>query len=292
MGRRAACRRRPGRSSTIVRTSRRCSPSARSGTARVLGASFDGTGYGDDGSTWGGEFFVGSVRGGFERVAHLRPVRMAGGDAAARHPVQAAAGFLEQLDGLPDLTRPPFHFPQRFTRTRRRCSEPVCGSAVTTSMGRLFDTVAALLGFTRPTTFEGQAAIWLEHLAARRCPRRRCLIPFPFRGGELDFRPLARGRHRAAPGRERAGRSRPRRARGHRPRRQRGARSSLGRANTRSTPRSLSGGVFQNHLLLTTARGREGSRCGCGPTTWCRRTTAASAWDRRRWRRWRRSQRD
>src|SRR6185295_184102 len=84
---------------------------------RVVGASFDGTGYGDDGSTWGGEIFVGSVRGGFERVACLRPVRMAGGDSAARHPVQAAAGFIEQLDDVPDLTRAPFNFPERFART-------------------------------------------------------------------------------------------------------------------------------------------------------------------------------
>ena len=104
------------RFSIIGPTSRRCSPSGGSGTRAVVGASFDGTGYGDDGSTWGGEIFVGSVRDGFARVAHLRPVRMAGGDAAARHPVQAAAGFLEQLDDLPDLTAAPFDFPQRFTQ--------------------------------------------------------------------------------------------------------------------------------------------------------------------------------
>ena len=103
-----------------ARTRRRAAPSRprrlgarrarRRGTSRVLGVSFDGTGYGDDGAIWGGELFVGSVREGFERVAHLRAAPLAGGDAAARHPVQAAAGFLEQLPGLPDLTRPPFAF--------------------------------------------------------------------------------------------------------------------------------------------------------------------------------------
>jgi hydrogenase maturation protein HypF len=58
---------------------------------RVAGVSFDGTGYGDDGSIWGGEFFVGSIAEGFERVAHLRPAALPGGDAAAQNPVQAAA---------------------------------------------------------------------------------------------------------------------------------------------------------------------------------------------------------
>ena len=60
---------------------------------RVLGVSLDGTGYGDDGSIWGGELFVGSVIEGFERVAHLRPAQLAGGDAAAQHPVQAGRAF-------------------------------------------------------------------------------------------------------------------------------------------------------------------------------------------------------
>ena len=55
---------------------------------------FDGTGYGDDGTIWGGEFLVGSICDGFERVAHLRRALLSGGDAAARYPVQAAVGFL------------------------------------------------------------------------------------------------------------------------------------------------------------------------------------------------------
>src|SRR6202167_1485882 len=63
-------------------------------TKRVVGVSFDGTGYGDDGSIWGGEIFVGSVKEGFNRVAHLREDALPGGDAAAQYPVQGAAGFL------------------------------------------------------------------------------------------------------------------------------------------------------------------------------------------------------
>src|SRR5271163_4546956 len=83
-------------------------------TKRIVGVSFDGTGYGDDGSIWGGESFVGSVQGGFKRIAHLRPAALAGGDAAAHHPVQAAAGFLSQVDGIPDVLAEPFGFPERY----------------------------------------------------------------------------------------------------------------------------------------------------------------------------------
>src|SRR5580693_7510342 len=83
-------------------------------TKRVIGVSFDGTGHGDDGSIWGGEIFVGSIQEGFGRVAHLRRAALAGGDAAAHYPVHSAAGFLVQVDGLPDLLAAPFFFSQRY----------------------------------------------------------------------------------------------------------------------------------------------------------------------------------
>ncbi|MGC2197926.1 MAG: carbamoyltransferase HypF [Terriglobales bacterium] len=154
---------------------------------RVAGVSFDGTGYGDDGSIWGGEIFVGSVAGGFQRVAHLRPASLPGGDAAAQRPVQAAAGFLDQIEDLPNLALPPFHFPHHYASSLGLVRRNVRTFA-TTSMGRLFDTAAALVGFTRPTSFEGQAAIWLEQLA--RGATTTNAYPFPFGGEELDFRPL------------------------------------------------------------------------------------------------------
>src|SRR5277367_385568 len=156
-------------------------------TKRVAAVSFDGTGFGDDGSIWGGEIFVGSVEAGFERVAHLRSASLPGGDAAAQYPVQAAAGFLAQLDDLPDLTCAPFGFSQRY----QNALELVCKNVrtfATTSIGRLFDAAAALLGFTREVTFEGQAAMWLEQLA-RSAPVTEA-YPFPHEGEELDFRPL------------------------------------------------------------------------------------------------------
>ncbi|MCU1341143.1 MAG: (NiFe) hydrogenase maturation protein HypF [Candidatus Acidoferrum typicum] len=157
---------------------------------RVVGVSFDGTGYGDDGTIWGGEIFAGSLREGFNRVAHLRAAALPGGDAAAACPIQAAAGFLAQLNDLPDLSVPPFSFPSRYrdasqlVRTNIRCFP-------TSSMGRLFDTAAALMGFTREITFEGQAAMWLERLA--RHASTTDAYPFPFTDGELDFRPLLAG---------------------------------------------------------------------------------------------------
>jgi hydrogenase maturation protein HypF len=154
---------------------------------RVLGVIFDGTGYGDDGAIWGGEIFAGSLTGGFDRVAHLRYSSLAGGDAAARHPVQAAAGFVTQLDGIPDLTEAPFRFPARYQSSLRLLGNGL-RTFPTTSMGRLFDTAAALLGFTRESTFEGQPAMWLEHLA-RGGPATEP-YPFPLLDGELDFRPL------------------------------------------------------------------------------------------------------
>jgi hydrogenase maturation protein HypF len=153
---------------------------------RVLGVALDGTGYGDDGGIWGGEFFAGSLAEGFTRVACLRHAALAGGDAAARHPVQAAAGFVAQVDTAPDLGSPPFLFPKRYhdalalVRARVRVFP-------TTSAGRLFDTVAALLGFTRPITFEGQAAMWLEHLGRGAAPEI-LEFPCPLVGTEIDWR--------------------------------------------------------------------------------------------------------
>jgi hydrogenase maturation protein HypF len=153
----------------------------------VIGVSLDGTGYGDDGTIWGGEIFAGSVQQDFERVAHLRQATLPGGDAAAQFPVQAAAGFLSQLDDLPDLTMAPFNFGARYQDALQLIHRRV-RTFSTTSMGRLFDAAAALLGFVQETSFEGQAAIWLEQQA-----RKAYTVdayPFPFAGRELDFRPV------------------------------------------------------------------------------------------------------
>ena len=211
----------------------------------VLGVSFDGTGYGDDGSIWGGEIFAGSVKAGFERVAHLRSAALPGGDAAAHYPVQSAAGFLEQMEELPDVMSAPFSFGARYRDARQLVRKEV-RSFTTTSVGRLFDAAAALMGFTRGATFEGQAAMWLEHMARRANVEDG--YPLPLDGEELDFRPLLQAviRDRLR------GRSSDEIARAF----QRGiaqgvsdaVRSLCGRHGIDTVV--LSGGVFQNELLL------------------------------------------
>jgi hydrogenase maturation protein HypF len=212
---------------------------------RVLGIACDGTGYGDDGAIWGGEMFVGSVRLGFDRVAHLLETALPGGDAAAEHPVQAAAGFVRQLARVPDLTAAPFHVPPRYRQAMQLLEHGV-RTFRTTSMGRLFDAAAALLGFTRGVTFEGQAAMWLEQVACRASASDR--YPFPLQDAQLDFRPLLQ----AVIDDRRRGRDVPAIARAFHAGVAHGlvrAAASLCAAHEVDTV-VASGGVFQNELLL------------------------------------------
>jgi hydrogenase maturation protein HypF len=132
-------------------------------TEPVVGVAFDGLGYGPDGTLWGGEVLVADL-GRVERVAHLRAVPMPGGVAAIREPWRMGAVWAElaggpafAVDALPSVARPPLDAVLRIARAGR--------NPVTTSAGRLFDAVAALLGLRDTVTFEAQAAIALEALA-------------------------------------------------------------------------------------------------------------------------------
>jgi len=212
---------------------------------RVIGVAFDGTGFGDDGAIWGGELFVGSAAEGLKRRGHLRYAMLPGGDAAARMPLQALAGFFVDDPKWAINVGKQLSFPERFF-TAVKMVEKQLRTFPTTSVGRLFDAAAALLGFTGPISFEGQAAIWLEHLA-RTAPLEK-VYSFPWNGKELDYRPflkemaedrlkgkdaavIARAFHRSvAEGIFRSVRS-------------------LGAAYEIDTV-VLSGGVFQNSLLL------------------------------------------
>lgn len=132
----------------------------------VLGVAWDGTGYGDDDTVWGGEFL--RVDGAtFERRAHLRQFRLPGGDRSAREPRRAAIGLLYELYGgdLPDLL-PVRAFAPKELRVLVRMLDRRINAPLTSSAGRLFDAVAALLGLAQVSGFEGQAAMALEFAAA------------------------------------------------------------------------------------------------------------------------------
>lgn len=130
-----------------------------------LGVAWDGTGLGDDGTIWGGEFFV--VRdGSFDRVAHLRQFMLPGGDAAAHEPRRSAMGLLYALEGESAFSLSGVVPLETFSETERaallRMLARRLNSPRTSSAGRLFDAVSALLGIRQRTTFEGQAAMELE----------------------------------------------------------------------------------------------------------------------------------
>ncbi|MBI4902220.1 MAG: carbamoyltransferase HypF [Acidobacteria bacterium] len=217
---------------------------------RVIGVSCDGTGYGDDGSIWGCEYFAGSLEQGFQHLAGLLPAMLPGGDAAARFPVQAAAGFLSQLDAVPSMTGAPFHFPIRYEAARALVNRKV-RVFPTTSMGRLFDTVAAIAGFTGECSFEGQAAIWLEQLA--RAAGAAEPYPFPEIDGRLDYRPMLEAALRDA----QKGKDRRAIALAF----HLGAALGISRLGARLCETEgtrivvLSGGVFQNQVLLNAIHG-------------------------------------
>ncbi|MGL5813226.1 MAG: carbamoyltransferase HypF [Aeromonas sp.] len=142
-------------------------------TGPVLGFAFDGTGLGDDGTLWGGELLIADVRG-FERVAHLKPFRLIGGEAAIREPVRQLLGLLFESQspdeigalGIPAINQLPIdriHNLHQLWRLGRNAPH-------TSSMGRLFDAVAALLGLVDEPDYEGEAGLLLEAAALRLAP--------------------------------------------------------------------------------------------------------------------------
>lgn len=134
---------------------------------RVIGVAFDGTGYGPDGTIWGGEFLVASI-GDFERVGHLGLAPLPGGDSAIRHPKKTALAYLaaasvEWADTLPPVAATS----TADRRLLRQQLESGVQVVPTSSAGRLFDAVASILGLRHEAGYEGEPAMVLEAVADR-----------------------------------------------------------------------------------------------------------------------------
>jgi hydrogenase maturation protein HypF len=139
---------------------------------RLIGLSFDGTGYGTDGAIWGGEVLLASYLD-FERFAHLEYLPLPGGDSAIRHPWRIAVAYTHALgidiDGL-QFQQDIDH--QAINIVRQQIDKQI-NTPVTSSMGRLFDAVASLIGIRNDVTYEAQAAIEMEVLSRPFVPRAK-----------------------------------------------------------------------------------------------------------------------
>ena len=142
-------------------------------TPPVLGVAWDGTGYGSDGTVWGGEFF--EIRSdGYKRVAHLRQFPLPGGEQAVKEPRRSALGLVfamlaDDAFNRADLATVKAFSSKELAGLRTMLSRNI-NSPVTSSAGRLFDAVASLIGVRQRSTYEGQAAMELEFLASEAEP--------------------------------------------------------------------------------------------------------------------------
>ncbi|AKK26926.1 carbamoyltransferase HypF [Mycobacterium sp. EPa45] len=162
----------------------------RLGTPAVA-VTFDGTGYGTDGTMWGGEVLVVSDTTRFTRVGHLREFSLPGGDGAVRQPARIALDLLHRagIEWAADLP-PVTALDENALHILRQQIPRGVGCVPSTSMGRLFDAVASLLGVCQEVTYEGQAAVELEHLARR---GHSSPLEFDIAGGVLDPTPVIAG---------------------------------------------------------------------------------------------------
>jgi hydrogenase maturation protein HypF len=131
----------------------------------AIGVIFDGMGYGADGNIWGGEFLIGDLSS-YERVGHFRYQKMPGGDLATKEPWRMALSYLQSTYGeIPEGVKAFDSISENELRLVAQAAMKRINAPLTSSCGRLFDAVAALLGLRQKVSFEGQAAMQLEMLA-------------------------------------------------------------------------------------------------------------------------------
>ncbi len=133
-------------------------------TTKVLGVSFDGTGYGDDGNLWGGEFLVCDLEG-YERVGHFKYFKLLGGEKAIKEPRRVALGFLFEIygDGVFNLNNPTIaSFRKEEIKTLYTAWKNGLNAPLSSSCGRLFDAVASLLDVVQVCSYEGESGLLLE----------------------------------------------------------------------------------------------------------------------------------
>ena len=164
---------------------------------RALGVAWDGTGYGLDGTIWGGEFLR-VTEDGLERVAHMRPFRLPGGDQAVKEPRRAALGLLYEIYGNALFEKSHLSLLHAFSLQERRVLQIMLerhlNAPMTTSAGRLFDAVAAITGLRQLVQFDGQAAMELEFALDDHADARA--YPFALREQDqvliIDWEPMLR----------------------------------------------------------------------------------------------------
>lgn len=133
-------------------------------TEQVIGVAFDGTGYGSDGKLWGGEFLI-CDKERFKRLAHINYIDIPGGEGAIREPWKMAISYLYDTFKEEYLAYLPKHLQKKKHKIITEIIKKHINSPKASSIGRLFDAVSALLGFDDKITFQGEAAIYLENIS-------------------------------------------------------------------------------------------------------------------------------
>ncbi|MGN0241686.1 MAG: carbamoyltransferase HypF [Candidatus Weimeria sp.] len=135
---------------------------------QVIGAAYDGTGYGDDGTIWGGEIFLCDLNG-YKRKWHISPFIFSGGDVASREGFRVALSMLfdkyENTQDICDIINVLKLCDEKYVRPLKAMHDRMMNSVVSTSCGRLFDAVSAVLGICRSQSFEGEASMGLQFAA-------------------------------------------------------------------------------------------------------------------------------